>query len=163
MSFVKHATDNLWKHVKKHEIYYKVNKDDLKGFKDARARTRAENKGWRIHQNKSHVRDNSINGPTSVIEKAFLEFIVGTRPLFQAVESQQLRTFLKLLKAPDVVCILPAKALTRKIRDMAVSQKEVLIKDLTEALGYCLSFDLWTSPSGLQYIYLIHYSNEDFV
>jgi hypothetical protein len=38
------------------------------------------------------------------------------------------------------------------------------MKDLTEALGYCLSFNLSTSSSGLQYIsVIVHYADEDFV
>jgi hypothetical protein len=39
-----------------------------------------------------------------------------------------------------------------------------LIRDLAKGLGYCLSFDLWTSPSGLQDILLfVHYSSENYV
>jgi hypothetical protein len=90
MPSVEHATGNLWKHLKKHEIYYKDYKDDLKGFKDAVTRTRTENRERRIHHDKYSERDSSIismlERPTAVIEKAFLEFIVGTRQPFQVVE-----------------------------------------------------------------------------
>jgi hypothetical protein len=114
----------------------------LKGLKDALSRTRAENKGRTIHKIKSPEGDNSIvsmlQKPFAVIEKAFLELIVSTRQPFQVVESHQLRILLKLLRAPDAVCKMSVKTLTRKIRDMAVSQKDVMIKKLTEALGYSL-------------------------
>jgi hypothetical protein len=74
-----------------------------------------------------------------------------------------LRALFKLLKASDSVCKMSVKTLTRKIHNTAVSKRVTLRNDLKNCLGYGLTFDLWTSPSGLQYVSLIvHYSSEDF-
>jgi hypothetical protein len=97
----------------------------LKGFKDALARTRAERRRRRIHHNKFSERNNSVismlEEPTVIIEKAFFEFIFGTRQPFQVAESRQFRTLPKLLKTPDVVCKMSSNTLERKICDIDIS------------------------------------------